>query len=172
MRLMTKHYFIGILFAVTGLVANTASAESIKAPSEKPILTITGKIASKNEGDSAQFDRAMLESLGMVTVETSSPWYKGLVKFEGIPLDKLMKYVGATGDRVTVIALNDYSTEIPIKDFSDYNTIIALKRDGEYMSVRDKGPLFIIYPFDSKPELKSQTYYGRSAWQVAKIIVK
>ena len=73
---------------------------------------------------------------------------------------------------MTVIALNDYSTEIPIKDFADYNVIIALKRDGEYMSVRDKGPLFIIYPFDAKPELKSQTYYGRSAWQVAKIIVK
>ncbi|KAB0265797.1 oxidoreductase [Microvirga brassicacearum] len=166
------HNFIGVLFVIAGLVANTASAESLKTPTEKPILTISGKIALKNEGDSAQFDRAMLESLGMVTVETSSPWYKGLVKFEGISLDKLMSYVGATGDRVTVIALNDYSTEIPIKDFSDHNTIIALKRDGEYMSVREKGPLFIIYPFDSKPELKSQTYYGRSAWQVAKIIVK
>jgi hypothetical protein len=172
MRSLTRQCLIGILFAITGIAANAAIGESLKAPTDKPILTITGKIASKNEGDSAQFDRAMLESLGMVTVETSSPWYKGLVKFEGVPLEKLMKHVGATGDRVTVIALNDYTTEIPIQDFSDYNTIIALKRDGEYMSVREKGPLFIIYPFDSKPELKSQTYYGRSAWQVAKIIVK
>jgi hypothetical protein len=40
------------------------------------------------------------------------------------------------------------------------------------MPVRDKGPLFIIYPFDSKPELKSQTFYGRAVWQVAKIVVK
>jgi hypothetical protein len=50
--------------------------------------------------------------------------------------------------------------------------ILALKRNGEYMPVRDKGPLFVIYPFDSKPELKTQTYYGRSVWQVAKIVVK
>jgi hypothetical protein len=172
MRRIATQHLIGAFFAFAGLVANAANADSLRTPTEKPILTISGKITSVNEGGTAQFDRAMLESLGMVTVETTSPWYTGPVKFEGIPLDKLMKYVGATGDRVTVIALNDYSTEIPIKDFGEYNTIIALKRDGEYMSVREKGPLFIIYPFDSKPELKSQTYYGRSAWQVAKIIVK
>ena len=48
---------------------------------------------------------------------------------------------------MTVIALNDYSTEIPIKDFKEFATIIALKRDGEYMSVREKGPLFIYLSF-------------------------
>jgi hypothetical protein len=50
--------------------------------------------------------------------------------------------------------------------------ILAIKRNGEYMSVRDKGPLFVIYPYDSSPDLKSQTYYARSAWQVAKIDVR
>jgi len=40
------------------------------------------------------------------------------------------------------------------------------------MQVRDKGPLFIIYPYDSMQELQSQTYYTRSAWQVAKLIVE
>ena len=57
-------------------------------------------------------------------------------------------------------------------DISKYHTIFALKRDGEYMPVRDKGPLFVVYPYDSNPDLKSQTYYSRSAWQVAKLEVK
>jgi len=83
-----------------------------------------------------------------------------------------MKQVGATGDRVVVTALNDYTTEIPMEDFAKYKVILAIKRNGEYMPVRDKGPLFIIYPYDSDPELKSQTYYARSAWQVAKIDVR
>ena len=108
----------------------------------------------------------------MVSVETTTPWYEGKVKFDGVPLTKLMKLVEAKGDRVSVIALNDYATEIPMADFGKYDVILALKRDGEYMPVRDKGPLFIIYPFDSNPELKSQTYYARSAWQVARIEVK
>jgi hypothetical protein len=114
----------------------------------------------------------MLESMGLVTVETTTPWHEGKVKFEGVSLDKLMKQVGASGQRVVVVALNDYTTEIPIDDFGKFNVILAIKRNGEYMSVRDKGPLFVIYPYDSSPDLKSQTYYARSAWQVAKIDVR
>jgi hypothetical protein len=39
------------------------------------------------------------------------------------------------------------------------------------MPVRDKGPLFIVYPYDSDTRLQSQTYYSRSAWQVCKLLV-
>jgi len=59
-----------------------------------------------------------------------------------------------------------------MEDFKKFNVILAMKRDGNYMPVRDKGPLFIIYPYDSDPQLQSQTYYTRSAWQVAKLIVE
>jgi hypothetical protein len=164
---------LAALVAVIGFAGvQAATAQSLKAPAEKPILTISGKVATTNKEGEAQFDRPMLEALGMVTVETTTPWYTGKVKFEGVPLDKLMKQVGASGERAVVVALNDYSSEIPIEDFAKHNVILALKRNGQYMPVSDKGPLFIIYPFDSTPELKSQTFYSRSVWQVAKIIVK
>ena len=66
----------------------------------------------------------------------------------------------------------DYSAEVPMEDIAKYNVILALKRDGEYMTPRDKGPLFIVYPYDSNPDLKNQKFYSRSVWQVAKIEVK
>jgi hypothetical protein len=169
-QLIQKVGLIGALVALAGL--SCANAASLPAPAEKPILTISGKITETNKDGTAQFDRPMLEALGLVTIETTTPWYEGKVKFEGISLDKLMKQVGASGQRVTVVALNDYTTEIPMEDFAKYKVILAIKRNGEYMPVRDKGPLFVIYPYDSDPELKSQTYYARSAWQVAKIIVR
>ena len=149
-----------------------AEAEAHPAPGERPILTISGKIGAAEKAPTVQFDRAALESLGTVRFETTTPWYKGPVAFEGVPMDVLMRHVGADGQRVIAIALNDYSSEIPLEDFRKYNVILALKRDGEYMPVRDKGPLFIVYPFDSNPELKSQKYYSRSVWQVAKLVVK
>ena len=40
------------------------------------------------------------------------------------------------------------------------------------MPVTDKGPLFIVYPFDSNPELKHQLFYSRSAWQLNRIVVR
>lgn len=157
--------------AFFGLVG-MACAGSLASPTEKPILTIAGKISVTNKNDTAQFDRPMLEKLGMDTIETTTPWDEGKVKFEGVRMDKLMQEVGASGQRVNVIALNDYATEIPMQDFAKYKVILALKRNGEYMPIRDKGPLFVIYPFDSDPDLQTQTYFARAAWQVARIDVK
>jgi hypothetical protein len=142
------------------------AAAPLAPPAEKPILTITGNITTTNADGVALFDRAMLEKLGMISFETTTPWYSGVTKFEGVPMAKLLALVGAKGTRLVVVALNDYSSEIPIEDFERYGVILALKRDGEYMPVRDKGPLFIVYPYDSAPELKSQKFYSRSAWQV------
>ena len=160
------------LLAGIGLFAGAARAASIPDPTDKPILTISGKIKVTNKDGTAQFDRAMLESLGLKTIETTTPWFKGSVRFEGVSLDKLMKQVGAAGDRVTAVALNNYTVEIPTDDFVKYDVILALKRDGEYMAVIDKGPLFVVYPYDRHPDLKSAKYYARSAWQVAQLIVK
>lgn len=150
------------------MFAGVAAAQSPQPASGKPILTVTGKI----DGENVQFDRESLEAMGLVTVETKTPWYDHVVKFEGVPLEKLMEKVGAKGEKVVAIALNDYSSEIPIEDFAKYKTILALKRDGQYMPVRDKGPLFVIYPYDSQPELKSHKFYSRSVWQVTKLEVK
>ena len=162
---------VGALVAFVGILG-AAYAASLHTPTERPILTISGKITVTNKDNTAQFDRAMLESLGMVSIETTTPWYEDKVKFEGVSMDKLMKQVGASGERVVVVALNDYSTEIPMADFAKFKVILALKRNGDYMPVRDKGPLFIIYPFDSNPDLQTQTYFARAAWQVARIDVR
>ena len=40
------------------------------------------------------------------------------------------------------------------------------------MPVSDKGPLFIVYPYDSDPALHSQKFYGRSVWQLSRLIVE
>ncbi len=84
----------------------------------------------------------------------------------------LMQKVGAKGTKIEVVALNKYRTAIPVEDFARHGPILALKRNGNYMEVRDKGPLFIIYPYDAKSELKSEQYFARSAWQVRAIDVQ
>jgi hypothetical protein len=161
------------LFAVLAglLVTGTASAEDVTQVALKPILTVTGDISPPDGGNVVEFDRQQLEALGTEVIRTSTPWYETPVEFEGVPLAKLMDYVGASGTVISAVALNDYSSEIPIEDFAKYDVILAMKRDGEYMPVTDKGPLFIVYPYDSSPELKSETFYSRSVWQVAKIVV-
>lgn len=143
----------------------------LSPPSGKVILTVSGRIDVTNKGGSAEFDYAMLEALGMDSIETTTPWYDGVVRFDGVPLLRLWQAVGASGERLTAVALNDYTTEIPVTDIRRHGVLLAMKRNGSIMPVSDKGPLFIVYPYDSKPELKSQKYYSRSAWQVASLEV-
>ena len=147
-------------------------AGEFSRPAGKILLTLSGNIENTNEGGKAVFDLASLEKLGMVSFQTTSPWYDGRTTFTGIPLQKLMDYVGAKGSVVKVTALNDYTTEIPLNDFKKYNVILALKINGEYMRIRDKGPLFVVYPYDSLPELNNQIYYSRSAWQVSRMNIE
>ena len=164
---------LALLFAgVSLLSAFSAQAGSLPSPTGKPILIVTGKIAVTNDGGKAVFDRQMIEGLGETGFSTSTPWYDGSHKFEGVPLAKLLDTVGSAGERLVVTALNDYVTEIPAADARKFGVILALKRDGQYMPVSDKGPIFIIYPFDDNFELKAQVYYKRSAWQVSRIEVK
>lgn len=152
--------------------APSEAGETLPVPKGQPILTVEGKISNTNVGKTAQFDREMLEAMGVVSISTTTPWFTGTTKFEGVPLEKVMEAVGAEGEEVETVALNDYKVTLPVADFKEFGVLLALKRDGEYMPVRDKGPLFIVYPYDSDPRLKNQKYYARSVWQLARMILK
>ena len=158
---------------IVGIAAcGDAAAEVLPTPSGKPILVVSGNIAQTNAGGEVRFDRDMLEAMGTISFETATPWDKERVRFEGVPLGRLLDRLGASGSRLIAVALNDYSAELPVEDVKRYDIILALKRNGEYMPVQNRGPLFIVYNFDSDPELKNQKFYSRSVWQVARLEVR
>lgn len=163
---------ISFAAAAVAIIVVAGSAVALDAPSDRPILTVSGNIANTNGDGNAVFDRKMLETLGMVRFQTMTPWYDQPVEFEGVPVRAVLEAVGASGDQVTAVALNDYKATIPTEDFTRFDVVLALKRDGQYMPVRDKGPLFIVYPYDSDPELQTQKYYSRSVWQVSQLVVE
>ena len=68
-------------------------------------------------------------------------------------------------------AINDYTVEIPVSDAVEGGPIIAYSVDGKPMSVRDKGPLWVIYPYDSGAQYRSEVIYSRSIWQLDRIEV-
>jgi diguanylate cyclase (GGDEF)-like protein len=144
-----------LVVLLTALFGAPSLAAPLAAPTGQPILVVTGSIANTNNGGTASFDLAMLEEIGMVTLATATPWYTGVMEFEGVPMQTLMRTVGAEGTEVVAVALNDYRSTIPMSDFEKYQVVLATRRNGQLMPIRDKGPLFIIYPFDSAAELRT-----------------
>ena len=165
------------LLAVLGTAAGppgarSAAAEDLVAPQGRVILTVSGRISHTNDNGVARFDRTMLAAMPATTIETQTPWTDGVTRFEGPLARDLLKRVGARGSRVLATAINDYAVEIPIEDFETYPVILAMKMNGEVLHTRNKGPLWIIYPWSDRPELRSELVYGRSIWQVKELAVK
>jgi hypothetical protein len=160
------------LIAAALLFAAAPAAHALDAPKGPVVLTVTGAVTVTNGPNGAEFDLEMLEALERKATTTKTPWTEGETTFEG-PLGRaLLDAVGATGATLTVTALNDYAAEVPAADFRQHDVILATRMNGELMSVRDKGPLFVIYPFDQEPDLYTEVYFNRSVWQIAKIEVR
>ena len=104
-------------------------------------------------------------------IVTQTPWHEGKVSFSGPLGVALLAEVGAQGSDLRVTALNDYAADVPASDFAEHGVVLATHKDGEPMSIREQGPLFIVYPFDDNPDLLTETYLTRSVWQVAAIDV-
>lgn len=160
----------GLLVAMLAGFLGATSAWALDPPTGPVVLTVKGAISNTNAGDTAQFDLAMLEALKGRKGSMETPWTEGTVTFEGPLLREVLAAAGAEGSSLKVRALNDYAADVPAAD-ADLDTILATKLDGKPMSVRDKGPLMLVYPFDLDAGLYNEKYFSRSVWQIKEIEV-
>jgi len=145
--------------------------DRLPQPKGPVVLSISGDIQRTTDGVNALFDVSMLEALGLVTVRTRTPWTEGMAEFQGVLLRDVLRLVGAKRETIHAAALNDYVAEIPSTDAAQHDVILALKKDGEYLTVRNMGPILVLYPFDSDPALQTEEVYARSVWQLARLEV-
>jgi len=159
----------GSIFSSLVLSLAVAVFGTVPAAAEDVILTVDGEIAG---GETLDLTLEDLEALGTEKLVTTTPWHAQATTFEGVPMASLLKKVGASGDTISVTALNRYRSAIPVSDVRDYDILLALKQDGAYMPVSDNGPIFIVYPFDSHSRIQNEVYHSRAVWQVRHITVE
>ncbi len=161
------------MLAVVGvfLVSTYARAE-LPEPQGKVLLTISGLIGEANNGDRAEFDRDMLQDLGTVKVTTHTPWTEGEASFTGVPLAQLLDAVGARGSSVYAIAANDYKADIPTAVLKEAGAVLAMRMNGQDLTLRDKGPLWIVFPWSEQPELDRIEIYNYAVWQLLSMHVQ
>ena len=141
-------------------------------PQDRVILTVTGAISDTDGSGRIEFDLKDLERLGLSRLTTWTPWTEGEVEFEGVWARRLMEAVGARGTEVEARALNDYEEVIPIDDFHRYDVLLAVRMNGQLMRTRDKGPIWIVYPWSDHPELDDFATREKSVWQLNALHVR
>ncbi|SLN63234.1 Oxidoreductase molybdopterin binding domain protein [Falsiruegeria litorea R37] len=160
---MTSFTKIVALFLLLHL-AKVASAGEV-------VLTVSGDVTRAEQSQDWTFDMDALRALPATTVKTTTIWTEGEQSFTGVSLAILLEHVGAAKGTIQAVALNDYAVKIPTTDAIEDGPVVAYSLNGSEMSVRDRGPLWIIYPFDENETYKSEEYYSRSIWQLDRIKV-
>ncbi|PJE29336.1 Oxidoreductase molybdopterin binding domain protein [Pseudooceanicola marinus] len=152
--------FLGLSALLAALPPNGATAQ------DAPLLRLT-------LGDEViTYDLAALQDMPATVFETTTIWTEGVQAFRGIRMTDFLARHGIEGGVVQLIAANDYAIEIPVDSFRPDGAILAYERNGRPMTLRSKGPLWLVYPYDSSSDFRSEVIYSNSIWQLDRIIVK
>jgi hypothetical protein len=151
------------------LVAGPGRALGQGAPARE-ILAVTGRLAPAHLDNGARFDLRALEALGIEDLATRTPWTGNEIRrFQGVPLARLLAAVGAEGRRLRAVALNDYAITAEIAELIAAGGFLATRQDGQPLRIRDRGPIWLIFPWSARPELDTPTHRERSIWQIRRI---
>ena len=152
---------LGIIF--TAVLLSPANADDVVTTKTDIILTVSSGM------DVLTLDRSDLSKLTVTSFDTSTIWTDGIHTFTGLSVKTLIDLIGVTNGMLRATAINNYAIEIPVSDAVTEGPIIAYLMDDKEMSVRDKGPLWVVYPYDSNPDYRSEVVYSRSIWQLDRI---
>ncbi|MDX1737251.1 MAG: molybdopterin-dependent oxidoreductase, partial [Alphaproteobacteria bacterium] len=91
-------------------------------------------------------------SFAQKEIKTTTPWTDGENSFKGVLIRDILIALGLPQKqygnvKIHAYASNDYTVEIPYEDAFKYDVIIARSMNNTPLSLRTKGPLWIIYPW-------------------------
>ncbi|EMP54519.1 hypothetical protein MSNKSG1_14457 [Marinobacter santoriniensis NKSG1] len=151
-------------FFVLRLIFTAFLATFAMALQAAPKLTIT------TDADTVVLDRNQLEAFPQTTITTTSPYYEGTAEFSGPSLKRVLESAGLSGQsRITFQALNDYQVDADLDEVMGLDAIVATRMNGKPMSVRNRGPFWVMLPLSDRPELDSEEYHRFMVWQLNRI---
>lgn len=176
----TRYFKLFIRFssACVVLTSLTLTAQALDEPEGDVLLTIDGNITLSNavvsEKPVAQFDLDLLKSLGVTSFATKSFWTEESHTYSGVRLNTLLKAVGVDHKNTTIraTAANGYWYDLQDLELDEYPIIVAYERDSKLLTLRERGPLWIFFPWDLYPELESEKNKASSVWQLITLTVQ
>ena len=153
-----KHFGFTLPFLAALAVTSVTSMASADTT-----LTVTN-------GDTVvEMNAETLNALPQVTFETTTIWTEGAITFSGPSLHSLVTQAGITEGTLSLTAVNDYAIQISVADIEDDAPIVATLMDGEPIGRREKGPYWLVFPYDSEAKYQSEDVYSQSIWQLISI---
>lgn len=150
----------------------TMDAGAVEGPRGQVLLVIADLATPQHGSRVRKLDLAMLQAFPHHRFTTTTVWTRGRQRFEGVLLRDLVAWLNVPpGAVLHAHAANDYVARIPLSDATDPGPMIAYLRNGKPMRLRDKGPLWLVYPYDAGAQWQTEVVYSRSIWQLDRITI-
>ena len=128
------------------------------------------KLTIHHANGSETLDRAQLEAMPQISLTTQTPYFDGDVAFSGPSVQQLLDRYEVTDDaEVTLRALNNYQVSVEARELRQLGAIVATRMNGKTMSVRNRGPFWVMLPLSERPELDHEDYHRLMIWQLSEI---
>ena len=167
---MVKMTLVYRLLAVA-VFGVAACLGTLVASSEPALLTVEISNSQTGEKTTRELTMSDLKSYPVTTFETTTNWTSGVQKFTGVSLVALLESLSVTEGQLEMVAINDYSIFFDVADPSNKGALLAYLLNDEPMTARDKGPIWMVYNYDSDAEYRRETIYARSIWQLDRILI-
>ncbi|QUJ66387.1 oxidoreductase [Photobacterium sp. GJ3] len=164
MKYKFTQYLLSIGLLLCGLYGTPATAFN------PPPLIISG-LSEAGDPVEVTLSRDELAAFPQESVSTPMPWVNGIPEFRGVNLYSLLTHYRIQPGKIYLSALNRFSAELDWQDIKQYQPILAIQRNGEWMQVRDYGPYWLIFAINRHPELINQGFLEKMVWQLHEINV-
>lgn len=158
-------------FAAAAALAALPGRGGAVAAADGVLLTVSGDVARRDGPAGALFDDARLAALPQVTFSTTTLWTPRPQTFEGPPLAAVLEAAGAGAGAIEALAANDYRAQMDRALIGPDAPIVARRIDGRPFGLRQRGPLWIMFPFDDEPAFRQESVYLQCVWQLIALTV-
>lgn len=163
--------FIRSVILVAFTMAVTLVGQVSKAESDGAAVILSVQFEDGSNRVMREFTLDELLEMPQGQFQTHTVWTEGLQSFEGVWLSDLLAELEAQPSTLELIALNEYMVELSPRDMFNSKALIAIKHNGALMSQRQKGPLWLVYPYDEGADYQTELVYMSSIWQLRDIVV-
>lgn len=151
-----------VALAVSSLTVPAALAQTLTIVDETGDAPVTIELTLEE-----------IEAMERHEIRTNTVWTDRTITFSGVRPATIAELISGAFTEVQATALNEFSVFVPLADFApDADVIIATRADGEPMAVRDNGPFWLMFNFDTLDQAGRTAAEQRSIWQLSRLVFR
>ncbi len=149
---------------ITFILALSFSTVSL-AITDEVVLTIF------EEGEPLQkYSQKMLDvHPESFSLSTMTPWTNAVDQYKAIPLKSILGSIINKYDTLHLKAENGFEVHENIRFLLDADAFLAFKKNGQFMRLRDKGPVWLLFPYSQRPKLDDAFHNQVAVWMLYEV---